>query len=113
MTINRLQLIASRRRHEAPSTSQNMSKKRVLIYSAESSVPTSDICKGDALMDLESGAKIVNIDNNLVDPQLCSTMTYDIYNHLRASKANKRPSTYFMAKVQKDVNPGMRAILIN
>ncbi|KAH0645000.1 hypothetical protein KY284_032884 [Solanum tuberosum] len=88
-----------------------MSKKQVLIYSAESSVPIADICKGDALMDLESGAKIVNIDNNLADPQLCATMTYGIYNHLRASEAKKRPFTYFMAKVQKDINPGMRKLV--
>ncbi|KAK6782288.1 hypothetical protein RDI58_020084 [Solanum bulbocastanum] len=76
-------------------------------------VPAADICKGDALVDLESGANIVNIDNNLIDPQLCATMACDIYKHLRASEANKRHSTDFMAKVHKDINPGMRAILFN
>ncbi|WMV42207.1 hypothetical protein MTR67_035592 [Solanum verrucosum] len=39
-----------------------------------------------AVDSIEKKAKIVNIDNNLVDPQLCATMTYDIHNHLRASK---------------------------
>ncbi|CAN4121091.1 unnamed protein product [Withania somnifera] len=72
-----------------------------------------DICKRDVLVDLESGDKIVNIDNNLVDPQLCATMACDIYKHLRASEARKRPSTDFMEKVQKDINPSMRAILID
>ncbi|XP_006351137.1 cyclin-A1-4 isoform X2 [Solanum tuberosum] len=83
------------------------------LYISEHIKAAADICKRDVLVDLESGDKIVNIDNNLVDPQLCATMACDIYTHLRASEAKKRPSTDFMAKVQKDINPSMRAILID
>ncbi|XP_006351138.1 cyclin-A1-4 isoform X3 [Solanum tuberosum] len=84
-----------------------------LYISEHIKAAAADICKRDVLVDLESGDKIVNIDNNLVDPQLCATMACDIYTHLRASEAKKRPSTDFMAKVQKDINPSMRAILID
>ncbi|KAJ8541612.1 hypothetical protein K7X08_002428 [Anisodus acutangulus] len=83
------------------------------LYISEHVKAAGDICKRDVLVDLESGNKIVNIDNNLVDPQLCATMACDIYKHLRASEAKKRPSTDFMEKVQKDINPSMRAILID
>lgn len=83
------------------------------LYISEHVKAAADICKRDVLVDLESGDKIVNIDNNLVDPQLCATMACDIYKHLRASEARKRPSTDFMEKVQKDINPSMRAILID
>ncbi|MCD7455111.1 Cyclin-A1-2 [Datura stramonium] len=83
------------------------------LYISEHIKAEADICKRDVLVDLESGDKIVNIDNNLVDPQLCATMACDIYKHLRASEARKRPSTDFMEKVQKDINPSMRAILID
>ncbi|XP_015058345.1 cyclin-A1-4 isoform X1 [Solanum pennellii] len=84
-----------------------------LYISEHVKAAAADICKRDVLVDLESGDKIINIDNNLVDPQLCATMACDIYKHLRASEAKKRPSTDFMAKVQKDINPSMRAILID
>ncbi|XP_043698812.1 cyclin-A1-4-like isoform X2 [Telopea speciosissima] len=57
--------------------------------------------------------KIVNVDDNYKDPQLCATIACDIYKHLRASETKKRPSTNFMEEVQKDVNASMRAILID
>ncbi|XP_071693347.1 cyclin-A1-4-like [Rutidosis leptorrhynchoides] len=61
----------------------------------------------------ETGEKIVNLDVDLMDPQLCATMACDIYQHLRATEAMKRPRVDFMEKVQKDINPSMRAILID
>ncbi|CAI0395693.1 unnamed protein product [Linum tenue] len=57
--------------------------------------------------------KFVNLDTNFEDPQLCATIACDIYKHLRASEAKKRPATDFMEKTQKDVNASMRAILID
>ncbi|XP_042479293.1 cyclin-A1-4-like isoform X2 [Macadamia integrifolia] len=57
--------------------------------------------------------KIVDVDDNYQDPQLCATIACDIYKHLRASETKKRPSTSFMEEVQKDINPSMRAILID
>ncbi|XP_054797038.1 cyclin-A1-4-like isoform X2 [Prosopis cineraria] len=72
-----------------------------------------NICNRDILVELEREDKIVNIDNNYVDPQLCATFACDIYKHLRVSEAKKRPSTDYMERVQKDINPSMRAILID
>ncbi|PIN17061.1 G2/Mitotic-specific cyclin A [Handroanthus impetiginosus] len=72
-----------------------------------------NMCKRDVLAAKESGDKIVDVDDNLDDPQLCATIACDIYKHLRASEAKKRPATNFMEKVQKDINASMRAILID
>ncbi|KAK1384704.1 Cyclin, N-terminal domain containing protein, expressed [Heracleum sosnowskyi] len=46
-------------------------------------------------------------------PGLRGTMVREIYNHLRASELKKRPSTDYMAKVQKNIDIRMRAILID
>ncbi|MED6123892.1 hypothetical protein PIB30_053872 [Stylosanthes scabra] len=75
--------------------------------------PAGNICSRDILVGLEKEDKVVNVDNNFMDPQLCATFACDIYMHLRASEAKKRPSTDFMESVQKDINPSMRAILID
>ncbi|CAJ2667714.1 unnamed protein product [Trifolium pratense] len=80
---------------------------------SDSNYPTGNICSRDILVELEKGEKIVNIDNDHVDPQFCASFACDIYKHLRASEAKKRPSTDFMEKIQKDINPSMRAILID
>ncbi|XP_057795703.1 cyclin-A1-1 isoform X2 [Salvia miltiorrhiza] len=71
------------------------------------------ICKRDAVAAMEAGDKIVEVDDDLEDPQLCATIACDIYKHLRASEAKKRPSASFMERVQKDINASMRAILID
>ncbi|GAB2289818.1 hypothetical protein Dimus_024125 [Dionaea muscipula] len=70
-------------------------------------------CKRDMLMETDRVDKVVNVDDNLTDPQLCATSACDIYKHLRASEIKKRPSTDFMEKIQNDINPNMRAILID
>ncbi|KAL5732048.1 Cyclin-A1-3 [Ranunculus cassubicifolius] len=72
-----------------------------------------NICKRDLHLGVEISDKIFDIDNNHNDPQLCATIACDIYNHLRASENKKRASTDFMDSVQKDINPSMRAILID
>ncbi|KAK6132278.1 hypothetical protein DH2020_033978 [Rehmannia glutinosa] len=74
---------------------------------------TGNICKRDVLAAIESDDMIVDVDENLDDPQLCATIACDIYKHLRASEAKKRPATNFMERVQKDINASMRAILID
>ncbi|TVU23029.1 hypothetical protein EJB05_32758 [Eragrostis curvula] len=63
-----------------------------------------------APMEIDS---ICDVDNDLEDPQLCATLASDIYMHLREAETRKRPSTDFMETIQKDVNPSMRAILID
>ncbi|KAF5725311.1 hypothetical protein HS088_TW23G00032 [Tripterygium wilfordii] len=72
-----------------------------------------DICGRDTLADMETDDKIVNVDNNYTDPQLCATIACDIYNHLRATEVNKRPSTDFMERIQTDINANMRSILVD
>ncbi|XP_073059707.1 cyclin-A1-4-like [Primulina eburnea] len=70
-------------------------------------------CKRDVLAAIESNDRIVDVDGNLDDPQLCATIACDIYKHLKASEAKKRPATNFMERVQKDINSSMRAILVD
>lgn len=102
-----------------------------------------NICNRDAAMeDMDTDVEMADIDDNDMDPQLCATIACDIYKHLRASEVarltlftkksrihsrlwglfivivskiqiKKRPSTDFMEKLQKDINPSMRAILID
>ncbi|KAK1407737.1 hypothetical protein QVD17_39363 [Tagetes erecta] len=77
--------------------------------------PTGNVCKREILVEMGTIAndKIVDLDVDFMDPQLCATMACDIYQHLRASEVKKRPSIDFMEKVQKDINASMRAILID
>ncbi|KAL2339747.1 hypothetical protein Fmac_007687 [Flemingia macrophylla] len=88
-------------------------KTFTILNISDSTEPSGNICSRDILVELENGDKFVNVDNNYADPQLCASFACDIYKHLRASEAKKRPSTDFMEKVQKDINPSMRAILID
>ncbi|XP_065848236.1 cyclin-A1-1-like [Euphorbia lathyris] len=75
---------------------------------------TENVCCSESILaDMETDNKIVNLDDNFEDPQLCATFACDIYKHLRASESKKRPSTDFMDTVQKDINCSMRAILVD
>ncbi|KAL0556328.1 hypothetical protein IC582_004841 [Cucumis melo] len=71
------------------------------------------ICNRDVLTEMEIDGNIVDVDTDFMDPQQCATIACDIYKHLRASEAKKRPSTDFMEKIQKDINSNMRAILVD
>lgn len=44
------------------------------------------MCCREILADMETDDKIVNLDDNYEDPQLCATIACDIYKHLRASE---------------------------
>ncbi|KAF2556589.1 hypothetical protein F2Q68_00015296 [Brassica cretica] len=70
-------------------------------------------CRRYVLSEMENKDKFINIDNNDADPQLCPTFACDIYNHLRAAEAKKRPAVDYMETVQKDVNSSMRGILVD
>ncbi|KAK3006588.1 hypothetical protein RJ639_016118 [Escallonia herrerae] len=83
------------------------------LFISEHVEVSGNICKRDTLADMETSTKIIEVDDNFMDPQLCATMACDIYKHLRASEAKKRPSTDFMERVQKDINTSMRAILVD
>lgn len=45
-------------------------------------------CSRDILVEMEMDDKIVNLDDNIKDPQLCATFACDIYKHLRASEVS-------------------------
>ncbi|KAG7659895.1 Cyclin C-terminal domain [Arabidopsis suecica] len=57
--------------------------------------------------------EIVNIDSDLMDPQLCASFACDIYEHLRVSEVNKRPALDYMERTQSSINASMRSILID
>ncbi|XP_052306503.1 cyclin-A1-1 isoform X2 [Populus trichocarpa] len=83
------------------------------LYISDHVETAENMCIRDALADMETDDKIVNVDDNYQDPQLCATIACDIYKHLRASEMKKRPSTDFMERIQKDINASMRAILVD
>ncbi|XWS25097.1 hypothetical protein CRYUN_Cryun27aG0041800 [Craigia yunnanensis] len=83
------------------------------LYISDHVEATGNICNRDALADMETDDKIIDVDDNCMDPQLCATFACDIYKHLRASEVKKRPSADFMERIQKDINCSMRAILID
>ncbi|KAK1370423.1 hypothetical protein POM88_036515 [Heracleum sosnowskyi] len=72
-------------------------------------------------LDFSEDVKVLAPANQIVDvdvdddenPGLCATMIREIYSHLKASEAKKRSSTDYMAKVQKEIDIRMRAILID
>ncbi|CAA7013433.1 unnamed protein product [Microthlaspi erraticum] len=63
--------------------------------------------------DLGEDDMIVNIDSNLVDPQLCGAFASDIYEHLRSLEVKKRPALDYMERIQLNINASMRSILID
>ncbi|KAK8602052.1 hypothetical protein V6N13_058285 [Hibiscus sabdariffa] len=67
-----------------------------------------EVCKK-----LEGSKDVVDIDSNLKDPRVCSLYAPDIYNYIRVTELNRRPSTSYMELVQKDITPSMRGILID
>ncbi|KAJ0919344.1 putative cyclin domain-containing protein [Helianthus annuus] len=109
--------ISSSSAHLNPAAlSKNISRKDATISKINISdhvEPTANVCKREILVEIGSNDKIVDLDVDFMDPQLCATMACDIYQHLRASEVKKRPAVDFMEKVQKDINASMRAILID
>ncbi|OAY54315.1 cyclin-A2-2 [Manihot esculenta] len=60
-----------------------------------------------------SGPGIVDIDLNLKDTQFCGTYAPEIYNNIRVKELDQRPLTNYMEKMQHDITPSMRGILID
>ncbi|KAK9273034.1 hypothetical protein L1049_017841 [Liquidambar formosana] len=56
---------------------------------------------------------IADIDSNQKDPQMCSLYASGIYNNLRVTELERRPSPNFMETVQRDINQIMRGILVD
>ncbi|GAV71923.1 Cyclin_N domain-containing protein/Cyclin_C domain-containing protein [Cephalotus follicularis] len=99
--------------HDIPSIDSIGKRTFSNLYISENAERAGNICSRDILAEMEMDNKIVNIDDNYMDPQLCATFACDIYKHLRASEAKNRPSTDYMDRIQKDINCNMRAILID
>jgi len=55
----------------------------------------------------------VDIDADLSEPMSCSEYAEEIFSNLRQSETLRRPLTTYMESVQTDVNPAMRAILVD
>ncbi|KAM7260280.1 hypothetical protein ACFE04_016021 [Oxalis oulophora] len=63
--------------------------------------------------EISNGPIILNIDSNLKDPQGCSEYAPDIYDNSRVTELSERPSMGFMEKLQTDLTPSMRGILVD
>ncbi|KAF5468960.1 hypothetical protein F2P56_013067 [Juglans regia] len=83
------------------------------LFISDNTEKTGNVCEIGMLVEMETFDQVVDIDNNVMDPQCCATIACDIYKHLRVSEANKSPSTDFMERIQKDINASMRAVLID
>ncbi|XP_050363493.1 cyclin-A1-1-like [Argentina anserina] len=83
------------------------------LHISDHSETTWIVCSRELLVELEGNGSVADIDNRFMDPQLCATFACDIYKHLRTSEVKRRPSTDYMDKIQKDINPSMRAILVD
>uniref|UniRef100_A0A2N9FDV3 B-like cyclin n=1 Tax=Fagus sylvatica TaxID=28930 RepID=A0A2N9FDV3_FAGSY len=83
------------------------------LYIPDDAEKPGDVSKRAILMEMETLDEVVDVDNNFMDPKFCPTVACDIYKHLRVSEANRRPSTDYIERIQKDINVSMRAILID
>ncbi|XP_010541626.1 PREDICTED: cyclin-A2-2 [Tarenaya hassleriana] len=57
--------------------------------------------------------QVLDIDSNFKDPRCCSFYAPDIFHNVRVAELEQRPSTNYMEKVQRDINPSMRGILVD
>lgn len=58
-------------------------------------------------------SKIVDIDADNRDPQMCTFYASDIYDYLHNTEKKRRPTTDYMEVVQPDITTTMRGILID
>ncbi|KAJ1411007.1 Cyclin-like [Sesbania bispinosa] len=56
---------------------------------------------------------IVDIDSELKDSQIWSSYAPDIYNKNRVTEIERKPLAHYMDKLQQDITPNMRGILID
>ncbi|KAE9589011.1 putative cyclin [Lupinus albus] len=59
------------------------------------------------------GLGIVVIDSEIKDPLVWSSYAIDIYNNIRVAERERRVSSDYMDKLQHDITPGMRGILVD
>ncbi|XP_065847838.1 putative cyclin-A3-1 [Euphorbia lathyris] len=117
----------------ASSFDQPLSKKRVVLgelsslsnvvvldYVTASAAPRKKITKAKpkakkAIVAKKDDVSKDDTDGTLDDPQNCRAYASDIYEYLHKLEADpkKRPLPDYIEKVQKDVSPNMRAILVD
>ncbi|KAJ1438225.1 Cyclin-like [Sesbania bispinosa] len=68
------------------------------------------ICEKRRALD---GLHVVDIDSELKDRQVWSSYAPDIYNNIRVRECERRPLTNYMDKLQQDITPIMRGILVD
>ncbi|KAL9313330.1 hypothetical protein ACSQ67_018782 [Phaseolus vulgaris] len=56
---------------------------------------------------------IVDIDSELKDPQIWSCYASDMYNNIRVTELKSKTLSNYMEKLQTDINPSMRGILVD
>ncbi|XP_061359582.1 cyclin-A2-2-like [Gastrolobium bilobum] len=56
---------------------------------------------------------IMDIDSELKDSQVWSSYAPDIYNYICVRERERRPLTNYMDKLQQDITPSMRGILVD
>ncbi|RLN30136.1 cyclin-A1-3-like [Panicum miliaceum] len=57
--------------------------------------------------------RVCDVDNNKDNPRFYPALASDIHMLLREAESKESPSTDFMETIQKDINPSMRAILVD
>ncbi|KAL2346803.1 hypothetical protein Fmac_000803 [Flemingia macrophylla] len=115
---------------ELPTTgmveSNDTIKERVIVgttlsmkYSVKSDELQSSPNKGIDMICEKLGTSdflpIVDIDSELKDPQVWSSYASDIYKNIRVTELERKPHTNYnyMEKLQHDINPSMRGILVD
>ena len=58
--------------------------------------------------------QLVDVDAPLrQDPQACTSYVCDIYRNLRVAETKRRPNSFYLEQVQRDIDCRMRAILVD
>ncbi|CAL0319423.1 unnamed protein product [Lupinus luteus] len=99
--------------YDVKSTKYIENRTSSMLNISDSSKISGRIYSGDTIVKAEETNEVVDIDNNIKDPQFCASIAHEIYEHLRACEEIRRPSMDFMDKTQKDIDASMRAVLID
>ncbi|KAI4376159.1 hypothetical protein MLD38_013949 [Melastoma candidum] len=62
---------------------------------------------------LSTRPSVIEIDSRVHDPQACTSYAHEIYSNIRTNELERRPSFDYMERLQCDISPGMRSILID
>ncbi|XP_004498706.2 cyclin-A2-2 [Cicer arietinum] len=87
----------------------------LLLTQDSVSSPNKDVNMICEKLRASAGLGIVDIDSELreKDPLIWSSYAPDIYNTIHVRECERRPLANYMEKLQQDINPKMRAILVD